>query len=228
MPLLYMDRSTLTSFLAVLLLASAAPQPVTVQSGSIEGRVEAAKPRVRRVAERYAAGGGAVAKIQPLPAVVVIEGVEGAGAGTRRHRLAQRDTAFVPGVLVVPPGATVEFPNEDPFFHNVFSYSSVKRFDLGRYPRGESKSVRFDRPGVVRVYCEVHESMRAAVIVTASAHHAVVAPDGRFRIDGVPPGSYTLVLWDPEQGESRTRVTVRAGEVTRLTLAAGGGARDAE
>src|SRR5690606_234544 len=142
------------------------------QSGSIEGRVEAAKPRVRRVADRYAAGGGAVAKIQPLPAVVVLEGAEGAGAGTRRHRLAQRDTAFVPGVLVVPPGATVEFPNEDPFFHNVFSYSSVNRFDLGRYPRGESKSVRFDRPGVVRIYCEVHESMRAVVIVTPSAHHA--------------------------------------------------------
>ena len=228
MPLLYIDRSTLMPLLAALVLAGGAPVPIPAQTGSIEGQVEAAKPRARRVADRYASGGGAVAKIQPLPAVVVLEGAEGAGASTRRHRLAQRDTAFVPAVLVVPPGATVDFPNEDPFFHNVFSYSAVKRFDLGRYPRGESRSVRFDRPGVVRIYCEVHESMRAAVIVTASTHHAVVGEDGRFRIDGVPPGSYTLVLWDPEQGESRMRVTVRAGEVTRLTLAAGGGARNAE
>src|SRR5690606_6586734 len=135
MPLLYIDRSTLTFLVGALVLAGAAPGPLAAQAGSIEGRVEAAKPRARRVADRYATNGAAAAKIQPLPAVVVLEGVEGAGADARRHRLAQRDTAFVPAVLVVPPGATVDFPNQDPFFHNVFSYSSVKRFDLGRYPK---------------------------------------------------------------------------------------------
>ena len=103
-----------------------------------------------------------------------------------RPRLAQQDTTFVPAALVITVGTTVDFPNRDPFFHNVFSYSKTKRFDLGRYPRGESKEVRFDSPGIVKVYCEVHKSMRSLVAVVESPFHAVADSLGRFVIRDVP------------------------------------------
>jgi len=130
--------------------------------------------------------------------------------------MAQRDTAFEPGALVVPVGATVSFPNGDPFFHNVFSYSSPARFDLGRYPRGEAKDVTFDKPGIVKVYCEVHEFMRAIIVVTESPFAAVAEGEGRFRIAGIPPGTYTFVVWHPDLDPVERRLRVTAGQVTRL------------
>ena len=124
--------------------------------------------------------------------------------------MAQQDTAFVPGVLVVRSGTTVEFPNRDDFFHNVFSYSDAQRFDLGRYPEGESKSVTFRTPGVAKVYCEVHEFMRSAVIVVENDHHEIVR-DGTFILDDVPPGDHTLVVWHADRGEVVRTVTVPDG-----------------
>jgi plastocyanin len=158
--------------------------------------------------------------VQSVPAVAYLEGaVAGAPAvAARTATMAQRDTAFSPTALVIPVGGTVAFPNEDPFFHNVFSYSTAERFDLGRYPRGESKSVEFDTPGVVKIYCEVHESMRAAVVVTENPFHAVVGADGTFALTGVPPGRYSLVVWHVDLGEARSQVTVPAGGVARVEL----------
>jgi hypothetical protein len=132
--------------------------------------------------------------------------------------MAQRDTAFRPGVLVIGVGATVEFPNQDPFFHNVFSYSAPKRFDLGRYPRGESRSVTFDEPGMVKVYCEVHDFMRSVIVVTEHTLHAVAGPDGSFSITGVPAGRHTLLLWHPEHGSREVTVEVRDGATARVEL----------
>ena len=132
--------------------------------------------------------------------------------------MAQQDSTFTPGVLVVPAGSTVEFPNRDDFFHNVFSYSSPKRFDLGRYRQGESKSVRFDEPGVVRIYCEVHESMRSAVIVSENPYWAIADDEGRFTIEGVPAGTWELELWHSDR-ESRTiTVDVASGRTTSITV----------
>jgi hypothetical protein len=135
--------------------------------------------------------------------------------------MAQQDTSFTPAVLVVPPGAEVSFPNRDPFFHNVFSYSSTQRFDLGRYPRGEAKTVRFDEPGVVKIYCEVHESMRAAVIVTENPFHAVLGPDGSFRLEGVPAGVHRLVVWHVDEGTTSQEVRVPEGGTARVELTIG-------
>jgi hypothetical protein len=112
----------------------------------------------------------------------------------------------------------VAFPNRDPFFHNVFSYSGAARFDLGRYPEGESKSVTFREPGIVRVYCEVHDFMRAAVIVTENPYHARPDAEGRFRIPGVPPGTYTLVGWHADQGTVTEEVTVSEGGRVEVVL----------
>jgi plastocyanin len=117
----------------------------------------------------------------------------------------QLDEAFTPYVLAITVGTTVDFPNRDPTYHNVFSLSRVAPFDLGRYPRGESKSVRFDRPGVVRVFCEIHSRMSAFIMVFAHRFFAVTDEQGRYRIDGVPSGTYELSLWaDGHVRETRT------------------------
>ena len=116
-----------------------------------------------------------------------------------------------------PSAARVEFPNSDRVYHNVFSLSKPRRFDLGRYPRGQSRSVVFDRPGVVRVFCEIHSHMSAFILVFAHRFFAVTDAEGRYRIEGVPPGSYTLALWNegggaPAPGAARrARRSGRAG-----------------
>jgi plastocyanin len=126
-----------------------------------------------------------------------------------RARIDQKNEAFVPYVVAVTVGSTVDFPNDDPIYHNVFSLSKPKRFDLGRYPRGRSRSVVFDRPGVVRVFCEIHSHMSAFVLVFAHRYFAVTDGEGRYRIGGVPPGSYTLDVWN--DGGVRARRAVRVG-----------------
>ena len=135
--------------------------------------------------------------------------------------MAQQDTAFAPAMLVVPSGPVVSFPNRDPFFHNVFSYSTTQRFDLGRYPRGEAKTVRFDEPGVVKIYCEVHESMRSAVIVSENSYHAVVGADGSFTLEGVPAGTHRLVVWHVDLGATTTEVRVPEDGTARVDLTIG-------
>jgi hypothetical protein len=122
--------------------------------------------------------------------------------------MAQKDRMFVPSVLAVPVGATVEFPNLDPFFHNVFSYSKPKRFDLGRYPAGDSESVVFDKPGIVSVFCEIHYSMRAYVHVLDTPYFAVTDEERRFEIADVRPGEYVLHVWQENLPEIRRPLTV--------------------
>jgi plastocyanin len=215
-----MRRHLLLVSLSLAALA-AAPGAELAQAGRIEGRVQLRERPARRSPSRYPGGGAAPARpVQGVPAVIYLEGaIPGVpAAGARTATMAQHDTAFAPAAVVIPVGGTVVFPNDDPFFHNVFSYSTAERFDLGRYPRGESKTVRFDTPGVVKVYCEVHESMRAAVVVAENPFHAVVGADGSFTLTGVPPGRYTLVAWHVDLGEERTQVTVPAGGAARVDL----------
>lgn len=107
----------------------------------------------------------------------------------------QEGLSFTPHVLPVLKGSTVEFPNADTVFHNVFSLSHVSTFDLGRYPRGESKAVRFDTPGLVKVFCHIHSDMSAVVLVLDNPYFVVPDAAGRFRIEGIPPGEYRAVAW---------------------------------
>ena len=113
----------------------------------------------------------------------------------------QRNERFVPHVLAVMVGTIVDFPNSDLIYHNVFSLSRAKRFDLGRYAAGKSKGVRMDRPGVVRVFCDIHSHMSAFVLVFNHPFFDVTDADGRFQLPSLPAGTYTLAAW--YEGETR-------------------------
>jgi plastocyanin len=128
--------------------------------------------------------------------------------------LDQRNEAFIPYVLAVRAGATVNFPNHDRTYHNVFSFSSAKRFDLGRYARGHSKSVRFDKAGVVRVFCDIHAHMSAFILVFAHPFFAVTDAEGRYRIPDVPSGSHLLTVWTDGEARETRRVEVPPGAAT--------------
>lgn len=217
-------RHRLLACAAALLLALVPSAPHAARSaqagGTVEGHVELSPRAARRVAARYPGAGGGTHLVGAVPPVAFIAGpVAGAPAApSRAPRLAQQDTSFRPALLVVPVGARVEFPNADPFFHNVFSYSPARRFDLGRYPRGESRTVTFDRPGVAKVYCEIHQWMRAAVVVVENPFHAPVGPDGRFRIAGVPAGRHRLTVWDVDRGERTVELTVPSSGAVRVQV----------
>lgn len=192
------------------------------QSGTISGRVEMKPIPPRTVVSRYPSPGGPIQRtIDPLPTVVFIDGpVAGSPAWRKPFTavIAQRDYRFSPPLLVIPRTTSVSFPNEDNEFHNVFSYSKAKRFDLGRYPKGESKRVVFDRPGIVKAYCEVHPWMRAAILVLESPCFAIVSGDGSFSIEGIPAGRYDLVAWNIDAGSKKVTVEVTAGKTLELQI----------
>jgi len=197
--------------------------PVTSPTlGSIRGRVEVrrepassgARPSVTELGAPAAADlpdrRRSVVYLEEAPRAAFEEPLRGRGT------MDQRNEAFVPYVLPVLAGTTVDFPNSDRTYHNVFSFSKTKRFDLGRYARGGSKSVRFDRPGVVRVFCDIHSHMSAFVLVFAHRYFATTDADGRYRIDNVPPGSYTVVAWNDGQARETRTVQVNEGAATEL------------
>lgn len=132
--------------------------------------------------------------------------------------LDQKDLMFHPQVLPILAGTTVDFPNRDNLFHNVFSYSQPKEFDLGRYPTGMQKSVRFDNPGVVRVYCDIHSQMNATVLVLENPYFVVPDDQGSFSIKNVPRGTYTVRFWCGRELAESQNVTVKGGDVVEVNF----------
>lgn len=153
----------------------------------------------------------------PGDVVLYLEGVPGA-RGTRAHKgepqLTQINQDFEPHVLGVSVGTSVSFPNQDVVFHNVFSYSKTKRFDLGYYGKGKSKSVRFDKPGIVQVFCDIHSNMSAYVVVVDTKFVTQPDGEGKYALTDVPAGTYTLKLWHPDFGERTDQVIVTDTGVT--------------
>jgi plastocyanin len=138
------------------------------------------------------------------------------GAEPKAGRIEQVDEQFSPHVLPVLRGATVAFPNLDIVFHNVFSLSSARELDLGRYPRGSSKSVTFDRAGIVQLFCHIHSNMSAVVLVLENPFFAVPTRAGRYTIDDVPPGDYTVIGWHERIQPVQRTVHVVAGQTARV------------
>lgn len=163
----------------------AAPEPPAIgQSGHADVRVRLSLPNT--------------SKDRHIPAVVWLESADGSTPPPflphARYTLLQKNRMFMPHLLVVPVGATVSFPNADPFFHNVFSLFDGKRFDLGLYEAGSSKDVRFSREGVSYIFCNIHPEMSAVVVSLSTPLYSINDGDS-FDVHDVPPGDYTLHVW---------------------------------
>jgi plastocyanin len=221
--------ATCAAGVAVAISASSAASAPSASSaaatGLIRGRVDLrrAPPVVERrpnVSDLGAAGRRA--PVDRSPSVVYLETAP-RGAfepiETPRAVMDQRNETFVPHVLAIPTGTTVDFPNSDRIYHNVFSLSKTEPFDLGRYAMGRSKQVRFDRAGIVRVFCEIHSHMSAFILVFSHPFFAMTDSEGRYRIDNVPPGNYSVIAWNEGVSSDPSPVAVPNGGVAELDIA---------
>jgi plastocyanin len=213
------------AFLGLCILASNAPrlqarprQQSGSRTGTIRGRVELRPSLTAPVQRPNVADLGAPERHESAERAQAVVYLDSAPRGAfeqpmpGRATMDQRNETFVPHVLAVTTGTVVSFPNSDHIYHNVFSLSKPTRFDLGRYAAGRSKSVRFDRPGIVRVFCDIHSHMSAFILVFTHPFFAVTDDEGRYRIEGVPPGTYPLVAWsDRGSFETRTIVVTEGG-----------------
>jgi plastocyanin len=123
----------------------------------------------------------------------------------------QVNETFIPRVLAIQTGDTVHFPNDDPFFHNVFSLSGARTFDLGRYPKNQVRSVRFDRPGIIKIFCHIHSHMNAVIRVFDHPYFSKAGSNGAFSIPQVPEGTYTLVAWHERLKPQRQVIRLKPG-----------------
>ena len=186
---------------AIALAAAGVAVAAELGSGAVKGTVTSA-------------GGEPVAN-----AVVLIDGpTVSVPPGARHAMIDQRDDTFVPHVIAIPVGTTVDFPNSDTHLHNVVSTSKPKAFDLGMYAAGQTKSVTFDAPGVVALRCNVHPKMEAYVVVHTNLWAAVTDERGEYTITGVPAGSYGARVWHERLAEKSVPTVVREGQVARLDV----------
>jgi plastocyanin len=200
------------SSVALILVLVTGTTPAQPRLGGIRGRVNV--QRVVLPAERRpSAADLGTPPPKEIPdvrrTVVFLETAPAAALESRepvRARMDQRNETFLPHVLAIDAGTVVDFPNNDTTYHNVFSLSKTRKFDLGRYARGKSRPVLFERPGVVRIFCDIHSHMSAFVLVFSHPYYSKAEADGRYRIDNVPPGTYTVSAW--HEGETRETKTV--------------------
>jgi plastocyanin len=184
-----------------------------------EGQVELPKARAAPVmAKRYEiVTTGGVLSTEPPVAVVYLNGPFPKPISQPTKQIAQKDLAFLPSLLPVQVGTRVEFPNLDDTYHNIFSYSPAKRFDLGRY-RPEERPIPsevFDVPGLVTLRCDIHEHMRGLILVLNTPYFVVTDTQGRFRLNGLPSGHYTLKAWIDSKTTREQPVELKSGATLR-------------
>lgn len=149
---------------------------------------------------------------------IVLEGGDQPQKAPETVTIDQRNIRFEPDLVIVPVGSTVQFPNSDPIFHNIFSLSKTQPFDLGFYPQHQSRTVKFTHSGIVQVYCHIHANMYAAIVVTSSPWYAKPAADGSFAWGDVPAGHYRLVAWHKVAGFFRTEIDVPGNGKVETTI----------
>jgi plastocyanin len=165
----------------------------------IEGHVKLPQETsVEVIQKRYQLSGEqAVIAPDPPAAVLYLEGNFGEKKAAPRAQMIQKNLDFIPRLLPVQVGTTVEFPNEDDTYHSIFSFSQPKRFDLGRYPKNETPvpSEVFDKPGPVVLRCDIHEHMRAIILVLETPYFGKTDPQGNYRVGNLPAGHYKFAAW---------------------------------
>jgi plastocyanin len=206
------------------------PADGTPRVGTITGTVRViagpaeAPPRLSPYSQqryRPQAAPSAQSTVEDAVVYVIAEGAdEGPDAS-----IVQRDLRIIPRVTAITVGTEVDFPNEDNVFHNLFSLSDPKRFNLGRYPPGESESVDFDKPGIVRLFCDIHSSMSGVVIVLETPFFTRPAADGSYRIQNLPAGTHRVVAWHERAPPDTITVTVTDGRASEVDFTLGGDTR---
>src|SRR2546423_7735091 len=206
-------------FIAVKIILSLLPIPLLAGTG-VEGRVELPKSHAAPVmAKRYEiVTHGGVLSTEPPLAVVYLDGAFPKATSPSTKQVAQKDLIFIPSLLPVRVGTKIEFPNLDDTYHSIFSYSPAKRFDLGRY-RPEERPIPseiFDKAGLVTLRCDIHEHMRGLILVLNTPHFVVTDANGRFRLGGLPAGSYTLKAWIDSKSTLEKPVHLKNGETLHV------------
>ncbi len=224
-----MDRLRVCAGVALsmaVLCSSARPDVVARETatGSLTGRVHVVSHPARRLATAGVYPGRIVGiqtdrETSELDNVIVfVNATTRVDSVPQRVSIRQTNEEFVPHVVAVTAGSTVEFPNDDLIFHNVFSLSRVATFDLGRYPRNASKARTFTKPGVVKVFCHLHSHMSAIVRVFPHPYFAVPDRNGRFTIPDVPVGRVEITAWHERAGEVTRSASVEDGSAAELTF----------
>ncbi len=191
-------------------------------NGIIRGRVDVRRTTTNSDRRPTVASLGAPPERErtiPTQSVVYLQSApRGAFEQTEPGRaiMDQRNETFVPHVLAITTGTIVDFPNSDRIYHNVFSLSKPAKFDLGRYPVGRSRAIRFDRPGIVRVFCDIHSHMNAFILVFSHPYFALTDAEGHYRINNVPPGTYQVVAWSEGVTSDPKPAVVPDGNATEL------------
>jgi len=195
--------------------------PVPLLAGAVvEGRVELPKSHSAPVqAKRYEiVTKGGVLSTQPPLAVVYLDGAFPSPASLPTKEIAQKDLTFIPALLPIRVGTKIEFPNLDDTYHNIFSYSPAKRFDLGRY-RPEERPIPtqiFDKPGLITLRCDIHEHMRGLILVLNTPYFVMTDSAGHFRLGGLPAGRYTLKAWIDSKTTREKPVEVKNGQTLHV------------
>ena len=215
-----MHLPTITTAAALFLGTLVAAAQVTA---SAEGTVTLPKPPPQvKINPRYAAQAGSLLPPEPPTAVVFLEGAPLPADDkpvTNIVQVVQKGMQFAPGLIAVRKGTRVEFPNGDDFYHNVFSYSKSKRFDLGRFLKDEKPAaVTFDQPGVVKLYCEIHEHMRGTVVVVDTPYFVKTDTNGVYRLTGLPAGQFKLKAWIDDKISFEQPVDLKQGATARVNF----------
>jgi plastocyanin len=205
-----------------LCLACATLPLVCLGQATVEGTVQLPKAHFAPVEnERYEIVSKAgVLATDPPRAIVYIEGSFPRSPNLSVKTVAQKDLAFRPPLLAIEAGTKVEFPNQDDTYHNIFSYSPAKRFDLGRYPPEENPppSILFDKPGLVTLRCDIHEHMRGLILVLATPYFAITDAEGHFRLTNLPAGHHLLKAWVNSKTTLQQPVDLKSGAALQVHL----------